>query len=109
MDKKGKLVIREFGGINDAVDAVVLPPPFTSWIMGAYVNSRKQLTKVPGKVLISTGVGAFRVLTLQQLSFSDSESVFVRAFTSVGSQSSVSELMSPQPSYDDQYPGIYGL
>jgi len=76
-----KWAIREFKGVNTAIDSVRLPDALVERSYGASPNDQGDMERIKGKVL-NTASTFGRVLTLGQLDFEHKRGVIVHASTS---------------------------
>ena len=87
------LVIDNFDRVNQLVDELKLSKGFSPWLEGLYSNSKRQLTRIPGKLLNQTGTTGGRVLSLHQLSFADKTFLIIHQSTNILMEEDLTSLM----------------
>lgn len=71
------LIIETFGGVNNLVDEITLPPQLSPWVHGCFADERGHMVRIPGKVLVSSNASSGVVLSITQLTFAERGGVVV--------------------------------
>lgn len=88
------LIIEDFEGVNQLIDELKLSPGATPYMRGCYATERENVKRLPGKALSSSITTGGHVLTIQQLVFTDRNTVLVHRSSNYSLVDDISELQS---------------
>lgn len=90
--------IDSFEGVNDMVDSVRLPKGAVPYSLGGFYSEQGDFRRVGGKMLTENSTALGSVLTIRQLSFSETTFVIVHTSTLYRRYTNLDTLVSSNSS-----------